>query len=554
VDILDPGQQAQNPGVIPVREQILGGYEYRGYAYAQLEALERDRLETGAPMLSDNLRPADGVEIYIRASKYGHLIRITESDTGFICHPRDNTNPGGAKPGGVAVTPTSYQYPLVDDDHASSVLSWDGETWAVSSEVENYGNLDWKGPDGETLSWRGPCGRQFAMDSTANYPGFTAFDYLDGSEVEHYTPYQRYVYQSGESLKEFPEGTRVLGCGLNGGILVCVVSVDYSGRTNPDGGTGGFYDEVWRGDTRIGWATSSRPSVPWFFNSTGTEAVCGQRKLSIAEDSSVTFSTLSAGSGTETVQYAKGENSEWSLAQSGLWALFRDYIGQDMAGIELAVSSAETSAHTGESSETHADLPVKWSCPEDPEGVIIGSDTVTVGAGYSVSLSSGELEVCTDISWSFDGGTISSDGVVTAITGCGSGTITATYNGKCGGSLNLSKTVRLPSGKWIAEYYAEQFEGLQPGWLPDPVITYFGEYRISVTWRMFSCSYTGAVPDCTCQRSGCTWCHNCYTGLTCPSPAAAGGFPMGTCPTAPEAGFPYITQPAIVDVMKWVCP
>jgi len=451
VDIFNPGQQAQNPRVIPVREQILGGYEYRGYAYAQLEALERDRLETGAPMLSDNLRPADGVEIYIRVSKYGHLIRITEGETGFICHPRDNTNPGGAKPGGVAITPT-YQYPLVDDDHGSRVLTWNGKGWDVSSEVENYGNLDWMGEDGEAVSWRGPAGRQFAMDRLLSFPGFTEWD---GADLEHdyYTPYRNLVYQGGEVIKEFLSGYKVLGAALAGGSLVTVVGVDYTGIPNPDGGTGGFYDEVYVGDTRIGWQSASRPTVPWFFDSTGRVAVCGNRKLTIAEDlASVTFDVLDAGGGTQTNAYT-GSN-DWGVTKTGSWPMFRDYAGTTLNELALTVAFDEGSVHTGDSDEDYDDLPIMYSGVPPNLLTVTGPDAATVGAEYDYVITGLEGFIPCDeyeVEWSFSGGTIA-NGAITDITGCGTATVTATVSGG-GFTLSGSKRVRLPSGMWLTDGY-----------------------------------------------------------------------------------------------------
>lgn len=413
--------------------QIEGGEEYLGWAKQKLATLERSRLEVGSPLLTQTYHPDSGVEVYIRASATGNLIRITAAGSGFICHPRDTTNPGGAKPGGVAITPT-YQYPLVDDDHGSRVLTWESDEWDVSSDVENYGNLDWMGPGGEVISWRGPAGRQFAMDRLLSFPGFTEWDGADAYH-DYYTPYRNQVYQGGELTKGFLVGYKVLGAALAGGSLVCVVGVDYAGIENPDGGTGGFYDEVYVGDVRIGWQAASRPSVPWFFNSAGLVAVCGNRKLTIAEDlASVTFNTLPAGSGTETALY-NGSNA-WGFLKDGSWPMFRDFAMETLRELTLSVSFSESTAVSSDSVDLSADLDEKITV-EDPPG-ISGPEEASVGASYTA------INAGPNIEWSFSGGTISDSGTILTMTGCGMHTVG--WTDSCGrtGSMQVRA-----AGAWV---------------------------------------------------------------------------------------------------------
>lgn len=488
MDLLGTGQQTQSPGVIPIQEQIEGGYEYRGYAYQKLAGLETRRQATGAPVLSEYIHPGGGVEIYLRAANSGHLVRITESEGGFICHPRDNTNPGGAKPGGVAIPPT-YQYPLVDDDHGSRVLTYEKDAWAVSSEVENYGNLDWMGPDGDVVSWRGPCGRQFPMDDTVSYPGFTEWDYTTisgGVETEHYTPYRNLAYQAGE-VAEFLTGYKVLGCGLRGGSLVCVVGVDYAGKENPDGGTGGFYDEVWLGGARIGWRSSSRPSIPWFFDSQGTEAVSGDTKLSIAEDGTCTFSALTAGSGTQTNEYDGSDSTVWGTTKSGAWPMLRDFFGTEVKSITLNLSFSEHSQVQSEGVETYEDLDILISGEPFDTLTVSGPDAATVGAQYGVILSGG-TGACDnlEVDWSFSGGTISSAGVIQTITGCGMGVVSAALKSDLL-PLSGSKDVRLPDGVWV-DLGTEYFRGWNPDYGCPPSVECT---VIQGKYKYFECIYGG---------------------------------------------------------------
>jgi hypothetical protein len=424
--------------MIYTHEQVTGGEEYLGFARQKLAWLERARLEAGAPIMTWGPIEINGVEIYIESSNSKNLIRIESIPGGFICHPRDLTNKGGAKPGGVAITP-EYTYPLVDDDQGSRILTYEGDAWAVSSDVENYGNLYWISGGGDVLSWRGPAGRQFAMDSTKSYPGFTEWDYTEmvaGLEVEHYTPYRNQVYQNGEVLKEFLYGYKVLGCALNSGSLVCVIGVDYAGIANPDGGTGGFYDEVWIGDARIGWQSSSRPKTPWFFNSIGTEAVCGNRKIVVAEDLlSVVFSDLEVGSGSQNNEYTGADRSTWGVTKSGSWPMFRDYVGLMDQGVALIISLDERSTSTANGSEDRADLPVMMSGIDDPVVTVSGPEGYAGEGAYSYAVSGNNCGIDT-VEWSYP-------------NGCGEGTVSVTVTFLGGKTVTGSMQVKMPSGSYM---------------------------------------------------------------------------------------------------------
>lgn len=506
--------------MIQTHEQIDGGEEYLGWARQKLAALERSRQAVGVPELSQTLNPDDSVEVYISASGTGHLIRISAIGSCFICHPRDNTNPGGAKPGGVAISPTTYQYPLVDDDQGSRVLTWEGDGWLVSSEVENYGNLEWIGPGGEVVSWRGPGGRQFAMDRLLSFPGFTEWDGADAYH-DYYTPYRNQVYQGGEVSKEFPVGHKVLGAALAGGSLVCVVAVDYAGIENPDGGTGGFYDEVYVGDVRIGWQAASRPSVPWFFDSTGRVAVCGNRKLTIAEDlASVTFEPLSSGSGTETNLY-NGSN-QWGFDKSGSWPVFRDFVAESLRELTLSLAFSESTSLSSSYTDLYDDLD-EMVTVVNPPGVS-GPEEASVGASYSA------INAGPNIEWSFSGGSISNSGTILSMSGCGVQTVS--WADSCGrtGSMQVRA-----AGVWV--------EVSNQSWQPWTCGSPCYAEAISggtKTWYAIMCCEKGeaAVP---------------YGGEILSNPGGSGCnhmFSPSGCPSAPSRST-YIVHRIVYN---WVCP
>lgn len=378
--------------------------------------------------------------------KIDKAMRYTPSATyeGFACHPRDFDTPG-TKPDGSDLTNT-YMYPLIDDDHGTKLLTYNGTDFDRDSDPsENYGNIDWLGKNGEVVSWRGPLGRQLAMNPKNNITGLTVFDYESESDyLPRYTPYQNFVYQEGEVLFEFLYGTKVLGASQS----VVIISVDYDGRENPAGGTGGFYLEVWRGlSERIAYKADSRPTVPWFFNSTGLEAVSLNQKLVLTPDlTSAVFSDLNSGSGRRLNNY-DSTRATWGYSTSGSWTMYRDYVQEELRSITLSVSECETSTHSGGMEKTFGDLPLMYSGEGPTVLTVSGDDAAHVGSCYTATLNGDHCPVKI-VTWSFSGGTISDTGCITDVTDCGAGVVTASLSGP-GFSLSGSKDVRLPSGGWV---------------------------------------------------------------------------------------------------------
>lgn len=397
---------------------------------------------------------------------------------GFLCHPRIFGGRGW-NPKGEELPNGPFTYPLVDDDHGTRGLKWVNSAWKrVNSPPENYGNIDWLGDKNKVLSWRGPAGRHFAMDSTKHYPGFTVWDYTEmagGLEVEHYTPYRNVIYRGGEIVQDFLEGYKVLGCGVRKGKIVSVVGVDYAGRPNPDGGMGGFYDEVYLEAERIGFRSSSRPSTPWFFNSSGTEAVNGNAKLTISDKVDCEFSSIPPGVGTQRIVIPL-DRSTWGLERNGSWDMFRDFSGLSERKVTLSVFDNESTTVQSSGNTENEYLPIMLSGTFPDTMTVTGPYAATVGAQYTAVISgpSGFIS-CADpvIEWSFSGGAINESGIITDITGCGTETVTATVSGG-GFTLSGSMQVKLPIGQWVQVSY----ENCLPG---HEITTYYycekGVYR-----------------------------------------------------------------------------
>lgn len=473
-----------------------GAANYIPFAKNKLLQLEKLRRQLGRPWLSKTF-VVDRFTIKVCAMGVGSFIRIFGDDSsGFIFHPRTR-NGKGWNPQGEELTDGPFTYPLVDDDHGSRVLTWDGESWVASSDLENYGNLDWKGPDGEVLSWRGPASRSFRMDSLQKYDGFTSWDYTvmsGGLEVEHYTPYLNKVYQGGEVLYEFLEGCKVLGCALASGELVAVVSGDYTGRENPDGSIGGFYDEVYVGDTRIGHKSGSRPYTPWFFSASGLQAVHENQVITISDDlKGVAFDTVEAGSGFQTNKY-NGTNN-WGVEISGSWVVCRDFLNNEMQNVVLTSDLTEETVVSASSSETVDDLSIYYSGTDDPTVTVTGPDGYAGEGEYDYTVEGNHCGI-DSVEWSYP-------------TGCGMGTVSVVVTFKGGNTASGSKQVRMPSGMWVTdgyEYgpdYSTSNSGIN-------TVVVLGEYEythykgadINITTTHFTTDFpTSSEPSCPGCRS-----------------------------------------------------
>lgn len=415
------------------------GAKYIPFAQSKLYQLEQIRQQSGLPVIR-RLFPVEKYNIFIEARGIASIIRIEGGLSGFLFHPRSNDFPNGLNPDGEQLTSGPYQYPLVDGDHGTQNVYQDGNAWGINNDPpENYGNIDWIGSDGEVLTWRGPAGRMFAMDREKSFPGFTVLDEETLTNL-YYTPYSNKIYQGGEVLYEFPQGYKVLGAAINSGKLVAVVSFDYKDQTNPDGSTGGFYDEVWVSGERIGYRRGSRPTTPWFFNGTGDEAVCGNSKLKITEEcKEAIFSVLAPGGGVQSEDYGGEEKKTWSVVKQGAWTLFRDYALSEERSVNLLFSFHENSSreNSGEGM-VFDDLPIRYSGTPASEVVINGPDAYTPGA-YTYTIVGGYCGIVSE-QWTYPS------------SNCGTQTISVAVLLSDDRVLTGQKAVRMSSGVWVYEY------------------------------------------------------------------------------------------------------
>lgn len=340
-------------------------------------------------------------------------------------------------------------FPMYDGDDGTKNLRQANETeWEIDEEIEaDYGNLDWQNghedPDKvRILSFKGPPGRHMPLDPTMSIPGLTTYDETVG-ETSYYTPFTKKIYEGGEVLEEAPD--KVLGCALtrDSDGKEWLVTVCGENR-RPDG----FWNVVYAKQGSADWIKlqefpGSRPSLPWFFNRSGTQAVNRTQLIELNVNSvSASIKDLNTGSG----QYEIAKDL-WSVTASGQWDTLREFRGDELVTRYNSLTGYDKSVFPVDSDSSDADLRVYFEGKMAKTVTIIGSDAAAVGTQYTYQLSDGNV-VCKAAKWSMTGGTINEDtGKVLTITSCGVGTISVNFQGQ---GPTGSKSVRLPTGTWIA--------------------------------------------------------------------------------------------------------
>lgn len=290
-----------------------------GFGKNKFLALEERRKDLKEP-LAEEFYLVDGLTVHIRSSEDHNFIRITGGFSGFLCHPRTGeislesfnkwTFPvtteahnmvmgNGFNPSGEGLPNGPFAYPLIDDDHGTRAVKLADKTWTENKKPpENYGNIDWKGPSGEILSWKGPPSRHFPINPFLEIPGLTQLDFYIESQhgdYSQYTPFSKNVYAKGKIKATAPNvnyprtdqdvdhGGQVLGAAYltHNGEKWIVIIVKAIFTVAPAPRNGHFYQVYAAKDGTIesgGWqfvgekAISHNPSVPFFFNQSGIEA------------------------------------------------------------------------------------------------------------------------------------------------------------------------------------------------------------------------------------------------------------------------------------------
>ena len=302
-------------------EQVAPGAEqYLGFARNKLAFLADQRQQCGLPVMSWGPNTFDGVTITVTAADWGNTIRIDISAArGFLFHPRSGAviqkdfirvdyvdgylvnipethtlvDGTGTDFAGKAIAGAATPSPLVDDDHGSRMIYQDENgAWQYEAQPEeNYGNIDWIGPNtagagdpsaAVVLTWKGPPSRHFPLDKYLSVPGLTTLDEETGEDGHAvYTVFGPNIYSGGEIYATAPAlgttKTKVMGAALFGNILVAVLGITYRGVNPPYGGAAVFYFELWmlkESWSRLAHRVGERPSSPFFFNQSGSEAQC----------------------------------------------------------------------------------------------------------------------------------------------------------------------------------------------------------------------------------------------------------------------------------------
>jgi hypothetical protein len=361
---------------MPLKLQILSeqAAEWRDWCKHQLYILSSMRPK-GHTYVKTYPLP-NGIKAQIISSDVCDTIRIWGGLTGIICHPRSQNEvdtyviPAGLsgqpamdviaikggwttdEDGNFVELTTSYDYPLIDADNASFLLS--GETNVDTGEFlnaeGNYGNIYWHNNDADDLSiisYKGIPTRHFPLSQqdTINGADFAT----DG---RGYTIYKEGVALTNarNGVDEVPEAI----CGvaeLDGEVICCTSS-----------GVSVYQNEVWVTIPIVGWVSSSA----WFFDSTGTKAVnsAGTYTLTLikAEEGSIT--------GTQSVNYVQPESNFLYLTTTtetggssveyhadGIMqeSCFELKTNGDVAKLNMVGSLVATSEYASDSSSSFAD-------------------------------------------------------------------------------------------------------------------------------------------------------------------------------------------------------
>lgn len=243
----------------------------------------------------------------------------------------------------------------------------------------------------DVLTFNGPSGRLIPFNYDNYYEGYTILD-DETEEQTYYTVFGPYIYQNGAIAKDYSylvaEGEnlpKVVGATKYNGKILAILSINYAGRANPDGTTGGFYEEIYLNTDRITYRRAGRPIEIWRFNSSCTEAKTSTQIITIFPSSelsewSIEYSTYTSGIGNRTFEV---DGTNWHITESSYGNFFQDYNGDTPNSIAIVHNLDHRSNTNFENIAFSSILPVAR------KGVEI--DTRTPYAGTVNTISAGSF-------------------------------------------------------------------------------------------------------------------------------------------------------------------
>lgn len=390
------------------------------------------------------------------------------------------------------------EVPMLSAGNGMQAIFADGDiTLDFVGYKNNFGNLWWASTDGKyACSWNGPYSRLFT----------DVYRNTVGNEI----------YILGELITgpEYEDFNVVLGASYPEEQLYAIT---YHSPVVGKQAVSKYVNGEW---IKLGDLESSYSKQAWFADSTGLVFTHPRgHKVTISGDT-ITEVVYTPPTGSQNETYVTGSMPTFTKEYEGASLFEGNVVGN------LTLTQNISTANTGSSSSTSAEFDVEGVVTTIDTGGIIGPEWIAVGATYELQYGGTRCSIiwsvsgCTYETYANEGGI-----KILAITGCGTGSITATIVGGGNDGQSFTKEIKYPSGTWI--FISNTWlNGNAPNlgctaWPPGPPV-----YCVMITGG-------GAQRDYYMYGYPCTPCQNYPNACDGVTPPTNG---RDNCMTAPPCG------------------
>lgn len=314
------------------------------------------------------------------------------------------------------------EVPMLSAGNGMQAIFADGDiTLDFVGYKNNFGNLWWASTDGKyACSWNGPYSRLFTdiYRNTVGNDIYVLGDLITGPEYEDFNV--------------------VLGASCPEGQLYAIT---YNAPVVGKQAVSKYVNGEW---IKLGDLESSYSKQAWFADPTGLIFTHPKgHKVTISGNTIIEeIYTPPVGSQNET--YVTGHMPTFTKEYEGASLFEGNVVGN------LTLTQNISTTNTGSSNSTSSEFSVESIVITDDFIRINGPEFITVGSVYSIVYSGTYCSV----NWNFKGSYTESTSngssiTVTSLSGCGTGTITATIEGGGNSGISTSRDVMYPDGTWI---------------------------------------------------------------------------------------------------------